>query len=57
MKCPVCDVEARVKMLPQIVKKNDKFYHKMVFECRNKECDRYETEVGTDYIEVTVTEE
>lgn len=58
MKCPICGVEAKVSMMPQLIRKpDDKFYHKMVFACRNKECDRFEHEVGTTYIEVQIKDE
>lgn len=57
MKCPVCNVEARVKMLPQAILKGGKYYNKMIFECRNRNCDKYEKEIGTQYIEFEVQEE
>lgn len=57
MKCPICNIEARVEMKPKAVKKEGKYYHKMVFVCRNKECSKYEKEIGTEYTEFEVTEE
>lgn len=57
MKCPICNIEAKVEMKPQAIKKGDKYYHRMVYICRDKNCDRYGKEIGTEDIEFKVVEE
>ncbi len=56
MVCPVCNTEARIKSLPQAIKKEDKFYNRIIFECRNKNCSYFGQEVGKEDIEFEVTE-
>lgn len=54
MVCPICETEARVKALPQAIKKGDKYYNRMIFECRNKNCSSFNTEIGKEDIEFEV---
>lgn len=57
MKCPICNIEAKVESMPQFVKKGDGYFHKMVFTCRCKDCSKFGKEIATDYIPIEVIEE
>lgn len=56
MKCPKCGVEAVITKNEYIIKNNNLF-RKMTFNCRNKNCDKFKTEIGTDYTKIESTVE
>ena len=47
MKCPKCDIEARITSSKNVMK-DGKLFRRMEFSCRNKQCANYEKVIATD---------
>lgn len=50
MVCPLCNTEARIVSTQNILRGNELFV-RYSFSCRNKNCNRYETEVGNEEVQ------
>lgn len=56
MKCPLCKTEAKIEHSENVFKKG-RLYRRVVYVCRDKNCDRCNKEVGREDIELDVTVE
>ena len=45
MKCPTCDIEARIASSKNVMI-GDKLVRRQIFKCRNRNCKMYNKEVG-----------
>ena len=49
MVCPVCNTQAVIKSSAMIfVEEEHKLYRNMVYACRNKKCENFDKEIGTE---------
>lgn len=53
MKCPLCNIEARIVSSKNIVK-NGKFYRRLVYSCLNTACDLFNKEIKKEDIQLEV---
>lgn len=51
MVCPLCDTEARISSSKNVLI-GDKLYRRVFYSCRNKNCKKYNTEIGHEDIEI-----
>ena len=56
MVCPLCKTEARIERATNVMK-GGKLYRKIVYTCRNKKCENFDKEVGTQLIELPFEKE
>lgn len=56
MKCNLCKTEAKIARSTNVLK-GEKLYRRMVYVCRDKNCQNYEKEIMTEDIELEVTKE
>ena len=58
MKCPLCNLEARIVKTSNVLRIKDgepKLFTRMTYKCFNKQCDNYNKEIGTTEVEVPVS--
>lgn len=49
MKCPICKTEAKVDYREKVTKPDGE-YIRMHYVCRDRQCSRYDKEIGTEDI-------
>jgi len=54
MKCPLCETEASISGVKNIIRDN-KLFRKYEYSCRNKKCDNFEKVVGDEEAEIPVS--
>lgn len=47
MKCPKCDIEAKITSSKTIMK-GDKLFQRIEYSCRNKQCPNYNKVIATE---------
>ena len=56
MVCPVCELEAAIVSNELVFNQDEqKLYRKMTYNCRNRNCQNFQKEVGEEQDELPVT--
>ena len=55
MECPLCNTTAGITSNVAI-KKEGKFYNRLTFACRNKNCENFAKEIGHEDVEFEVVD-